>query len=445
MVERVRERQREVPVVGRYDVLVCGAGTSGVPAAVSAARRGARVALLERYGFPGGVPATSIMPCWHGMKDHLSDLLREFAERVRGTGPGPDPLEDNHMEPEYVKQAAAEMLQEAGVELHLHTWVADTLTDGASVRGVVTESKSGRRAFLAEQTVDATGDGDVARHAGAEFIRGGEGGILQGMTLRFRIGGIDMARYFDWIAAHPALYQAGPQQLSRLRERALAGKSFFLSGDLTPLYEESDIIDLPRTSYFNCSSIRPGELSLNATRIDEVDGLVEEDLTRAELTCRRQVLAVWRFLRQEVAGFEEARLVETAPQIGVRESGCVVGDHVLTEEDCRSGRQFPDSVSRSHVTFDMHEKGWTCETVGTHVTMPYRSLLPRRLENLLVAGRAASADHVANSSMRRMYTVFGLGDAAGMAAAMAAEGGLTARGLPYEDLKKAMQAGGLLF
>lgn len=441
----VAEPARSVSVAGSYDVLVCGGGTSGIPAAIAAAREGARVGLIERYGFLGGVPAMNIMPCWHGLRDHHSGLLSEWARRAAALMPGPDPLDANHIEPETIKLLALEMLCEAGVELHLHTVIVDTLTDGATVTGVVTESKSGRRAFLAKRVIDATGDGDVAYLAGAEYLKGDAEGRIQGMTVRLRIGGIDFGRYFDWIAENRQYYRVSDEQLQRIRGRALNGQDFYMPGDLAPLYREhNEGRELPVASYFNCSSIRPGELSCNATRVELLDGTIEEDLTRAEIGCRRQALALYTFLREHVPGFTDARLVETAPQIGVRESRCIVGDYVLTEEDCRSGRVFEDSLHVGHVAFDLHNPGhYTCEHVPEPAGIPYRCLPTKGLEHIAVIGRAMSADHVANSSARVMYKVFTVGQAAGIAAALSLRLGKSFRELPFDRLREAMAGQGM--
>lgn len=441
------EPARDIPVVGQYDVIVCGGGTAGFPAAIEAARRGAKVALIERYGFLGGVPAYCIMPAWHRMAAMRLEPLERFAQRVAGLGRGPDATQDRHMEPEFVKQAALETVLEAGVELHLHSLIVDTIRQGDSVVGVVTESKSGRRAYRARVLIDATGDGDVCARAGAEFMKGRQpDGLLQGMTVRFRVGYIDFERYFDWVAQNRRFYKhVNDNALAELRQRAAEGRDFYMGGDLNDLYEQIDTAgELPRGSYFNCSSIRPGELSINATRINGVDGTVEEDLTRAEVVCRRQAHAIYRFLCRNVPGFEQARLIETAPQVGVRETRCVRGDYVLTEADCRQGRRFDDAVFADKVVFDMHEPKYVCESANAMVDVPYRCLLPAKLENILVVGRCISTDHWANSSLRQMATAFRLGMVGGIAAAMSVRAGVTCRALAYADLRPQLLAAQLL-
>lgn len=440
----ITESAREVPIAGEYDVIICGGGTSGFPAAIAAARQGARVAVIERYGFLGGVPAYSIMPAWHGLKVHHSGLLTEFARRVVEFGQGPDPLANNHVEPETVKQLFLVMALEVGVEIHLHTLIVGAVKEGNAVRAIVTESKSGRRAFAAKAFVDATGDGDLAFHAGAGYMKGRDGKV-QAMSLRFRIGHIDFDRYFDWVKWHPQYYGKNTiAGLDELRRKARAGEDFFMQGDLADLFREYPDADLPTQSYFNVSSIRPGELSVNGTRLHGVDGTVEEDLTRAEITCRKQAYALWRFLRARVPGFERSLIVDIPAQVGVRETRCIIGDYVLMEADCRANRRFPDAVMTTRLAFDLHDVDrYIMETIKGTVDVPYGCFVVRGLEGLLVAGRTLSCDHVANSTIRKMETAFQSGQVAGTAAGLAALRGVTPRALPVAALQETLLRDGL--
>jgi hypothetical protein len=429
---------RKIPIAGEYDVVVCGGGTSGFPAAIAAARQGAKVALIERYGFLGGVPAYSIMPCWHGLNYHNSGLLTEFAERVAEFGQGPKPLDEgSHIEPETVKILSLEMVLEAGVELHLHNMIVGTIKEGNALKAVVTESKSGRRAFAAKVIVDATGDGDVGYYAGAEFMKGNEG-KMQAVTLRFRIGHIDFDRYFDWAERNPQFFQkTSPERFAETRKKAKEGKAFYMEADFTDLYLKYPEPHLPTQSYFNGSSIRPNELSVNGTRLHRIDGTVEEDLTKAEITCRRQAYALWKFVKKRIPGFEKSMIVDVPAQIGVRETRTIVGDYILTEEDCRINKRFDDSLLTAVLAFDMHDVDkYVLELLKGTVEIPYRAFLPKGIEGLIVVGRAFSSDHVTNSSIRKMESVFQIGQAGGTAAALAALHNLTPRDLPVKLIQK---------
>lgn len=446
-MKRITESNRpeQIPVVGEYDVVVCGAGTAGFPAAISAARQGAKVALIERYGFLGGVPAYSIMPAWHGLSIHHSGLLTEFANRVAAFEQGPNPFKDNnHIEPETVKMLELQMvLEEPNIELHLHNMIVGAIKADNQVIAVVTESKSGRRAFVGKTFVDATGDGDLSYHAGATY-RKGDNGKMQAMSLRFRIGHIDFDRYLDWAAEHPEYYKGQAsgstvviKDMNLLKEKARKGEAFFMQADLGELFQVDPDPDLPRNSYFNASSIRPNELSINGTRIYNVDGTIEEDLTKAEILCRKQAYALWRFLRRRVPGFEKSMIVDIPAQVGVRETRSVDGDYILTEADCRVNRRFEDSVMTTRIAFDIHDVDkYTMETIKGTVDVPYRCFLAKDLNNLLIAGRNISADHVALSTIRKMETAFQSGQAAGTAAGMAAVQGLLPRQLKIGDLQQ---------
>jgi hypothetical protein len=445
----MREPPRELPVVDHYDLIVCGGGTSGIPAALAAARRGVRTAVVEKYGFLGGVPVANLNPTWHGRNRVQSNLLDEYANRIVRVGNGPKCDELFQTDAEDVKYLAQEMAIDAGVDLDLHTLIVDSITDGTAVRGIVTESASGRRVMLADRIIDASGGGIVAVRAGAEFLSGSPDGRIQGMSLRVRFGNIEMDRYFDWIARHPELYpNVSSQKLAEIRRRDADGLDYHIAGNLVPLFEKHPEYEhLPVASYFNCSKLHPGELNCNATRIDGLDTTKTENLTRAEIECRRQAFSLLHFLRDQVAGFERAIIVQTAPQIGVRESRCVVGDYILTEDDCRSSASFPDSVCRNDwIVFDLHDpKHYSSKRTDGPVSIPYRCLLPRGLDDVMVVGRAASADHVANSGIRQMRTVFILGQVAGIATQLSLEAGVGPREVPYDRLRTELDREGIQY
>jgi hypothetical protein len=429
-----------------YDVVVCGAGTSGLPAAIGAAREGARVALVERYGFLGGTPATSIMPAWHGMIENQSGLLTEFAERVASFGVGPNPLENRHIEPEVVKCLFMTMALEENIDLYLHQLITGVEMVGNAVTGIDAQGKSARTRFEAKVVVDATGDGDVCYYAGAPYKKGADG-EMQGMALRFRIGDVDVPRYLDWAMDHIEYYRGRTrEQLEGVKQRAQADLDFYLGSDASEVWADDPDAELPRNTYFVVSSIRPNEVSINSTRIYGVDGTDSDDLTQAEVVCRQQAWAIWRYLRRNVDGFADSVIVETAPQVGVRESRLITGDYVLTDEDCRATREFEDSVLTSSVNYDAHDKQKyeTFHIEGGMVDIPYRSLLPKGVDNLLVVGRCMSSDHLANSTIRQMKTAFQAGEVGGTAAALAVRHGVTPRDLPFDLLLKTLKSKGIL-
>jgi len=442
----VREDARELPVVAEYEVLVCGGGTAGAPAAIHAARQGATTGLIECCGFLGGIPASCIMPAWHRLQFIRQGPLLDLFRKIPRMGRYPDPQGKLHIEPESFKQLMLEEAVEAGVRLHLHTFIVGVVKESNAVKGVIIESKSGRQAILAKRFVDCTGDADLCHKAGAITFLGDNDGVTQGMSLRFRIGYIDFDRYFAWIADNRSMFgNVSDERLSYLHSRAQQGLDFFMGGNLEALYEAFDPDQhCPRGSYFNCSSIRPGELSINATRINYLNGTKAEDLTIAEVECRKQAHAIYRLLVRHVPGFEQARLTETASHIGVRESRRIEGDLIITEDDCRQGRKFPDAILSSKVSFDNHDpRGYCDEQLNAFVQIPYRSLLPRGLDNVLAAGRCISSDHMANSSLRMMVNAFQLGCIAGAAAALSLQQAVSPRALPYPILRETIDDFGI--
>ena len=429
-----------------YDVIVCGGGTAGLPAAVAAARRGARVAIIERYGFLGGNPATSIMPTWHGLSGHHSGLLTEFAGRVKEFGLGPDPLKyDSNIEPEAVKALFLRMAVDAGVQLHLHSFIVGVQKTGNRVERVITESKSGRRSYAAKVFVDASGDGDVAVRAGAPFNLG-DNGKTQGMTLRFTVGQVNFDRYLDWAVTQPKYFGGlRPDRVEQLKDRARKGESFYLGSRLSEMWEKDPDEELPRNTYFNTACIRLNELSINSTRVYDLDPTNTDDLTKAEVTCRLQAVAIWRYLKKHVPGFDKSILSATAPAIGVRESRVIVGDYLVTTSDFESFREFPDSVLTCIVSYDSHDKQFynTKNFRGGLGEIPYRCFLPKGIDGLLVAGRCLSSDHLTNSAIRRMESAFQTGEVAGTAAYMALKERITPRKLAVKELQAELTRSGV--
>jgi hypothetical protein len=435
----VAQSGESVPVTAEYDLIVCGGGTSGIPAAVAAARQGAKVAIIERYGFLGGNVAFSIMPCWHGLREHHCGLLTSFAEEIEQFGVGPAPLkEGNHIEPEVVKILFLNLATAHHIQLYLHHFLTGVVKEGNQIRAVTTESKSGRRAFGAKCFLDASGDGDLCHYAGAKFSLGVQG-ETQGMALRFRVGYVDFDRFAVWAEKQPKELSLGDMvRAVRNGGGKSWGKAFYFGSRLDRLYDEhrSRYPDLPSNTYFNCSSIRPNELSINTTRVYELDGTNADDLTRAEIAMRQQAWAVWRFLKDNIPGFGDSVIVETAAQAGVRESRTILGDAVLTVEDGADNRECEDSVQTCRVTFDSHDKQ-RYETGGNKglVDVPYGVFLPRGLDGILMAGRCTSCDHLMNSAFRRMENSFQSGEVAGTAAALSLRWGLMPRDLPIGELK----------
>lgn len=439
----IHEPARDIPVVDCFDVLVCGAGTAGCPAAIAAARAGARVGLLDKWSFVGGVPVQALNPTWHGANFVHTGLLEEMIIEVyRRRGWKSDPWANKAVvvDPDLQRQVLTEWIESAGVSLHLHTWFCDARYDPDGSIVVITESKSGRRAFRTRVLIDASGDADMAAALGSAYTLGDpdDQGATQGMTVRFVAGNIDFERFIPFLMEHPEYRREAPEALLNALQRNREDEPFHLHANLAELYHRQcpGDPDLPVHAYFNGCSTARGTLNVNGTMVHHVVGIRSEDLTRAEVQCRRQIMRMMRFLRDHVPGWEDAYLCAMAPAIGVRETRCIVGDYRLTAEDCRKGTVFPDTVTLDHCYFDMHDRrNYSGQGLGTMMGIPYRSLLPRGLDNVAVVGRCISADHWAQSSIRSMHVCFLCGNAVGILAAHSVQKRIGLRDIPHDRIR----------
>ncbi len=419
----VREPARTLPVVGRFDVLVAGGGPAGLGAALGAARAGARVALVERHGFLGGMMTAGAVRNIRQFTDreHLvvGGPALELARRLReagGTNDCPERGLRVMQDTEITKSLVQEMVLEAGVIPYLHSWVADALCDGNQVTGLVVETKSGRGAMLAANVVDATGDGDVMARAEAGFEC--ETQALQPMTLTCVVGGAEC-------------WPRGPGSAGYERMRSALEEGRFPCAKLPSMFA------MPQ----------PGRFYINGTRIPG-NCTDARELTASEIEGRRQVMALVAWLRQNLPGFGRIYLETTAPQIGLRESRRLRGLHVMTREDVLECREYADRIARGAYAIDIHYRGQGAEMTwpppGRSYTIPFRCLLPQRLDGLLASGRCLAATHDALGALRVMAICMTTGHAAGVAAALAALRGVPPRRLPIETLQDELRRQGAI-
>jgi len=425
MTKELTEPSRTVPVRLDADVVVAGGGPAGLCAAVAAARAGARTVLIERYGFLGGMATAGLVNPF--MNFHVSGepiirgVFEQWIEGMRRRGGYADRTSHgrNVFDAEAAKASAMELVLEAGVELVLHGFVDNVLLDGAGSRieHVVVAGKS-RLAVAGKVFIDCTGDADLAALAGAPFEVGREqDGAVQPMTLSFRMRGVDWSRL-------PARGdKQGYEALNALFTEA----------------KRRGVIDCPRHNmlFFRC--IADDEIHLNQTRILGRSATDTLELTAAEIEARKQVEQLVAWLRAEVPAFKNATLSMTAAQIGIRESRRVLGQYVLTGEDVLACRKFADGICRANYDIDIHNpkgEGTVIKRLPADdwYEIPYRSLVPQKIENLLIAGRPVSADHVAHSSLRVMPIAAGLGEAAGTAAAICLQKSCVPADVPAGEL-----------
>ncbi|BAS27368.1 FAD-dependent oxidoreductase [Limnochorda pilosa] len=442
--------------VHTYDLVVVGGGNSGVLAAVAAARMGLKVALVERYGFLGGtLTAAMVGPIqsFHaGETQVVRGLPQEVVDRLQAIGgsPGhvPDPIDYcSSITPfdfEALKRVFQEMCVEAGVDLWLHATFLDAAVDGRQLRHVRVWQKDGVSELAARFFVDASGDGDLSAAAGVPFRVGrDEDSLPQPMTMIFSVGGVDWDRAFDFFREHPEELQHpvaihGTIDPDRLRSLPFRGFSAFPT--LLAEAREEGAFTIPRQRLLVFESLRKGEAVVNTTRVQGLSSLNGRDLARAEVEGRRQVWELVDFLRDRVPGFEEVHVIAVAPQIGVRESRRIEGEVQVTQEDVLAARTFPDAIACGAYPIDIHDPASTKNKTrrlpeGEYYTVPYRAMVPRAMDNLLVTGRCISATHEALAALRLSPFTMAMGHAAGVAATLALRKGAAARDVDTDLLR----------
>jgi hypothetical protein len=419
------------------DLLIVGGGAAGLAAAVTAARRGVRVVLLERYGFAGGAAVAGLSGTVCGLYTASPNLTRRpeqvihgFADEFIGamearhglTGPViyGDTFTRVH-DPLVWREVGDALLMDAGVTVIYHALVTDVYVEGGErIAGVRAYTKQGKLDVFAHLTIDASGDADVFAMAGFETTMGLNGNV-QNPTMIFRIQGVDTGRFVEKYGANSIL---GPAVEQLIEAAQLEGR------------------DLPRKKIFLFPTPRPGELLCNATRIigadkRELNPLKWRDLTEAEIRGRAQVRAYLEFFRDHIEGCENAFVNDTGVQVGVRQTRQIRGLATLCNDDVIGARKNKDGIARSPWPIEMHrgEKPKLVWIYDDYYEIPYGCFVPQRGESLLAVGRCLSAEHEAMASARVTGPCFGYGQAVGLAAAICIKESLAPRALAGADLR----------
>ncbi|MBI1779178.1 MAG: FAD-dependent oxidoreductase [Proteobacteria bacterium] len=427
IIERTNER---VPVAARANLVVVGGGPAGIAAAVSGARNGLSVVLLERYPYLGGLASGGMVlvldDMCNGAEISVRGLCAELIDRLNRLGLAVAPPESDRrsdpamwrkwsrwgvfdftsrakpqpicyaaaFDPDGFKRVSNDMIAEAGVKLRLHSWFSKAIVEDGRIAGVVVDGKEGRQAVMGDVVVDATGDLDVAASAGAPFT---VGSFM--VTTVFRLGGVDTEEAERFEYGEPEAFNA----IDREAKKVLGGSwdKWWLK---TPL---------------------PGIVWCNCPHMTGYDGLKIEDLTRADFEGRHRIAALVEFVRGKLPGFRDAYVIDVAPQLGIRQTRLLDGVYVMTKEDVMNRRHFRDSVAR-----------------GRDYYYPYRTLLPRNVAQLLVAGRHYSATSAAQRMSREIPPCMAMGEATGLAASMALAAGITVDRVDVKALQAKLKAQG---
>jgi hypothetical protein len=425
-MQTVREPAREIPVVAEVDVLVVGGGPAGIAAATAAARNGARTLLVERYGYLGGLATGGLVLFMSDLYDGqgercIGGVQWEALERLRTMGglaeSGPRNL---HVDSELFKIVADDLCLEAGASLRLHSWAVDALVEEGIVRGAVVESKSGRQAILAQISIDASGDGDLGAFAGAAYDL-----AHMRIGLNFKVGGVDLDAYRAYARQHP-------EEVKTLRREVQAAGGCPIGTGATP-YSGAGVY-WSGTRGLAARGDSPVPDDGRAGFAGTLSAIDVEDLTYAEIEMHKQIRAGIDFYRERVPGYENVRLLAIASQLGVRDSRRIEGLHRLTWDESEGNATFDDAI------------GWVGNEF-VHVDrlqVPYRSLVPEKVEGLLIAGRCISVDDRMANPMRLIPPCMMTGQAAGTAAALAVKAGVAPRDLSVDQLRRQLVTDGAI-
>lgn len=434
----IDEPARRTPVIGEYDVVVLGGGPAGMAAAAAAARGGCSTLLIERYGFLGGMGTAAgvtnfcglhanvfgeIRQVVHGVADDLLARMTELGglnePHVIFNGKIAAQAYDNAA----FKIAADDVVTSSGARILFHALAVGVAMGPVNeIRALLIETKSGRQAVRGRMFIDCSGDADLAAHAGAPFEKAPQ---LLYPTAMFRVNDVDAARAGEAWTAIPRL----------MEEAERKGRRF------------------PRKSPIVRPQKNPREWRVNVTQLanpdgSAVDGTDAEQLSRAELEGRRQIVDFFRFLRESAPGFEHSYILEIAPQVGIRETRRIVGGYQLTEDDVLGCASFDDTIGVNAWPVEAHVKGdvvFRFQDIPASRGfnhLPYRMIVPRQVENLFVAGRCASMTHMGQSAARVSGGCFVMGQAAGTAAALAIGAGRRPRDIDVGQLQGKLEADG---
>jgi len=454
-MKHISEPAREIPVIKEVDVLVVGGGPAGIMAAQAAALvPGTSVMLIESRGFLGGNMTIGLpLLGFLGRKGNevIKGLPLQFVERLRAKG-----LATHHracplhvsltmIDPEETKRLCFQIVKENKIDLLMYVFCVDVVMDGNKVKGVIIESKRGREAILAKTVIDCTGDGDVAFRAGVPMMYGNEQGIPQPPTLMFSMRGVDSRKLREAVADHPELYDIDfiPNEFFRAMDNCtMVG----FRNQIKKAREAGYHLPVERTIFM--TGMAEDEWWVNMSRVNGVNATDPASCTFGEMTCAEQNAEIARYLVEYIPGFENAYVDRTAPFMGVRESRRIVGEYVLTEDDIFNCAHFDDVIAVASYPVDLHHPvGGDCTLMWCPdcYDIPYRCLVPQKVEGLLVAGRDMSATHLALASARVMGPAMCLGEAAGKAAAVAVRDGVQPRDVNVAEVQKLLLEEGVYF
>jgi len=448
-IKTITEPSREIRVIRDADVVVVGGGPGGIGSAIAAARSGAKTVLIERYDYLGGMATGGLVNIIPNLSDitgkqHIYGLNQELLDRLDKRGGTSYPKKKDRgtddrkavehyldanlgwffvrhdhntgkervlysavVDPEILKDELNDMVLEAGVDLLLHSWGVQPVMEGNTARGVIFESKSGRQAVLGRVVIDSTGDGDIFVAAGAEYDNECDNNRRTAwLALVWWMANVDLKKYDDFKSSQPDKYRELMEELGRL-----GGYPYFFKGVLK---NHEGIV------WYHCMQRQP----------ERTDAMDVEQLTRIDVAARKRALITYDFMKKHVPGFEKCFIMLTAPQLGTQGGRRIVGEYTLTEKDMETDEIFEDTIA----VLANNDYG---EISSKHPTLcvPYRCLVPRSVDGLLVACRAFSSADTINETFNIIPHCIAYGQAAGTAAALSVKAGIQPRKVDYKALR----------
>jgi hypothetical protein len=407
---------KNAPIVGEYDVVVCGGGPAGFIAAIAAARNGARTALVERYGFLGGMATMGyvnpVSVFTYNDSQVVGGIPWEFVQKLENMGGGfiEKPLGNVAFEQEHYKLLAQRMTLEAGVDLYMHSYLSGCVMDGGRISQVIIENKNGTEALSSKVFIDCTGDGDLAALASVE-MQPDEGAPLQPLSSYFILGGVDLDT--------PMMQEA----ICHNKQ----GENCHCLPVREKLLERKEELGIPEFGgpWF-CRTGQDGVVTVNMTRTAG-NAIDNRDFVRAECVLREDAFRMAALLKDNFDEFKDSYLIAVSVQGGIRETRRIKGVHTITADEYVTAYHYHDSIARGAHPIDIHVASGPAQNITflkTPAYVPYRALIAPTHSNLIVAGRCLSADKKAFASLRVQASCMDMGQAAGTAAAMAAISGL---------------------
>jgi len=442
-MRQIEEPSRATPVMAETDVLVVGSGPGGLSAALAAAREGVDTMLVERFGSFGGNITQAMVAsiAWYRYEDTVDagGIGVEFEERAKEMGASQTISQSEYLDADMFKYVADKMVQQAGIVPLLHCLTVDAITEGNSIKGVITESKSGRQAILAKRVIDATGDADIAYRVGAPCRKSPRDRLME-VSVNFGCSGVDIQRFLKHTLENPATIGDWATDTTGKED------DLFSTHLVEPFEKAKQAGEIPAdvdiASYWT-SFTEIGEIkNFNATEMPGIDATDVRDLTRAEIEGRQRVMWALAALKKYQPGFENATLRTFASSLGVRESRKIVGGYEITEHDVRNQARFEDSIGIFPEFLDAYGVV-ILPTTGRYFQVPYGIILPQGVDNLLVAGRCVAGDRISHAATRQMMCCAVTGQGAGVAAAVSLKNDVPCRAVDITQVQKSLERQGV--